>query len=172
MVAGVTGDRSRGGSPRHALAMLVLASLLIHSLADADVVDDVVVLNENDPLRAFNVSLNDNTAGACAANGPGSEVASCPCEFSTSGPLLSPVAFNGSYDGMFSYQPADQRIDDHGYVRQSALSDHLVAADLACAGDLRTASRRYTQLSDGEVDVQDTNTDSGPRSGRLSWREI
>jgi type IV pilus assembly protein PilY1 len=33
-------------------------------------------------------------------------------------------------------------------------------------------SRRYTQLSNRDVDKQETNTNRGPRTGRLSWLEI
>ncbi|MEE4299800.1 MAG: PilC/PilY family type IV pilus protein, partial [Pseudomonadales bacterium] len=33
-------------------------------------------------------------------------------------------------------------------------------------------TRRFTQLSDRTLDIRDTNTGFGPRTGRLSWREL
>ena len=77
------------------LSLVLLAFLqLAPSSALASPVEDVVVINENDPVRSFNVSDNDDVAGGCAANGQGngSRIKDCVCNPSTVQPTLSPIA--------------------------------------------------------------------------------
>ena len=109
MVAVVTRDRIRNGcslrTARRFLQALPALLMFLSMPSHSEVIDDVVVVNRDDPLRTFNISTNDVTGGDCAGNAPGAEVESCPCEFNASGPVLNPISFSGSYSGVYSYQP-------------------------------------------------------------------
>ena len=102
------------------LSLVLLAFLqLAPSSALASPVEDVVVINENDPVRSFNVSDNDDVAGGCAANGQAAEsrIKDCVCNPNAVQPTLSPLVDTASHSGLFSYQPATNTtgLDQYAY---------------------------------------------------------
>ncbi len=97
----------------------LFALVFIPGLALSEVIDDVVVMNHDAPEQFFNVSANDNTGGACAANLMPDPIASCPCNFN--GTIPDPTKwlwYSGSITGDFSYQPfpGATGIDAFGYL--------------------------------------------------------
>ena len=90
---------------------LVLLALLNLSVprGHAGVIDDVVVLNKNDPERTVDISSNDVTGGDCSDNNAADPIASCPCPeaegLSALDPDLGPALVSLSIKGTFTYEP-------------------------------------------------------------------
>jgi type IV pilus assembly protein PilY1 len=78
------------------------------------------------------------------------------------GGLRETIAFDLDNDGEF---------DENDLVGGSPVAgirfDDAVPTDSSFIG-----SKRYTQLSNREIDVRETNTSTGTRTGRLSWQEL
>jgi type IV pilus assembly protein PilY1 len=78
------------------------------------------------------------------------------------GGLRADTAFDLDNDGAFT----DGDMVD-GNIVGGLRFDDAVPTDSAFIG-----SKRFTQLSDRTVSIQETNTGDGSKSGRLSWREL
>jgi len=79
------------------------------------------------------------------------------------GGLREEIAFDLNNDGQF---------DDRDNVATGEVVAGLRFEDAVPTDSSFIGNKRYTQLSNREISVTTTNTDNGPRAGRLSWKEV
>jgi hypothetical protein len=102
------------------------------------------------------------TEDSCVASPGGFQMAINPATGAAGG-LRQSIAFDLNDDMLWNYQD----MVGEGVIVAGLRFEEAVPTDSAFIGN-----RRYTQLSNRDIDIVLTNTQTGARTGRLSWLEI